>query len=222
MSLNRGLACRIFVWINLKSMTMKDFWNNRYSQEQMVYGAEPNTFFREQLQYLKVGKLLLPAEGEGRNAVYAALKGWQVTAFDFSVAGYKKAMALAEQRGVTINYQVTDAIQFTCEPESLDAVALIYAHFPPALRQEMHTKVITWLKPGATVILEAFHLNQLSYSSGGPKDERMLYTAEMLQTDFKELDIKLLQELDIQLNEGDYHSGPGYVTRMIAQKKPKI
>jgi SAM-dependent methyltransferase len=197
---------------------MNDFWNDRYSQEQMVYGSEPNVFFREQLQQLKPGKLLLPAEGEGRNAVHAALKGWQVFAFDFSEEGYKKAMALAEQRGVTINYQVTDAAQFACEPESLDAVALIYAHFPPALRQETHQKVVTWLKPGGAVILEAFHPNQLSFSSGGPKDEHMLYTAEMLQKDFSQLTIQMLEEVEIQLGEGAYHSGAGYVTRIVAQK----
>ncbi|MFD2516121.1 class I SAM-dependent methyltransferase [Pontibacter locisalis] len=198
---------------------MKDFWNDRYSQEQMIYGAEPNVFFREHLQHLQPGKLLLPAEGEGRNAVYAALKGWQVAAFDFSEAGYKKAMALAEQRGVIINYQVTDAMNFDCEPESVDAVALIYAHFPPALRLQLHQKVIRWLKPGGTVILEAFHPNQLSYSSGGPKDKVMLYKAEMLQDDFNLLKIQQLDEVDIQLNEGAYHSGAGFVTRMVAQKK---
>ncbi len=187
----------------------------------MAYGSEPNVFFREQLQELKPGKLLLPAEGEGRNAVHAALKGWQVAAFDFSEAGYKKATALAEQRGVTIDYQVTDAAQFACEPESMDAVALIYAHFPPALRQEMHQKVITWLKPGGTVILEAFHPKQLAYNSGGPKDEGMLYTAEMLQKDFSQLTIQMLEEEEIQLNEGLYHIGAGYVTRMIAQKHVK-
>ncbi|WP_276499459.1 class I SAM-dependent methyltransferase [Pontibacter litorisediminis] len=219
MSLNQGRPNTTFVSINLRSMTMKDFWNDRYNQEQMVYGAEPNEFFREQLQFLRPGKLLLPAEGEGRNAVYAALKGWQVTAFDFSEAGRKKAMALAKQRGVPLNYQVTDAAQFSCEPESQVAVALIYAHFPPALRQQLHQKVINWLTPGGTVILEAFHPYQLSYSSGGPKDERMLYTAEVLQDDFKLLDIKLLQELDIHLHEGPYHSGAGYITRMVAQKR---
>ncbi|WP_255481107.1 class I SAM-dependent methyltransferase [Pontibacter sp. Tf4] len=198
---------------------MKDFWNERYSQEQMVYGAEPNEFFREQLQLLQPGTLLLPAEGEGRNAVYAALKGWRVTAFDFSEAGSKKATALAEQRGITINYQVADAMHFECEPESQDAVALIYAHFSPELRQLLHQKVIKWLKPGGTVIMEAFHPNQLSYSSGGPKDESMLYTADMLEADFNQLEIQLLVEAEIQLNEGTYHSGTGYVTRMVAQKK---
>lgn len=218
MSLNQGKSYPIFVQINIENITMKDFWNDRYSQEQMVYGAEPNEYFREQLQRLKPGRLLLPAEGEGRNAVYAAQQGWQVTAFDFSETGYKKAMALAEQRGVTINYQVTGASQFTCEPESQDAVALIYAHFPPTLREEMHSKAISWLKPGGTVILEAFHPNQLGYSSGGPKDENMLYTAQLLQNDFNLLMIQQLDEMEKQLNEGPYHSGVGYVTRLVAKK----
>lgn len=198
---------------------MKDFWNERYNQNQMAYSSKPNVFFKEQLQHLEPGKLLLPAEGEGRNAVYAALKGRQVTAFDFSESGYNKAMALAEQHVVTIDYQVTDAAQFTCKPESLDAVALIYAHLPASLRQEMHQKVVTWLKPGGTVILEAFHLKQLAYNSGGPKDKNMLYTAEMLQKDFSQLTIQMLEEVEIQLNEGLYHIGAGYVTRMVAKKQ---
>lgn len=201
---------------------MKDFWNERYSHEKLAYGAEPNEFFRKQLQHLRPGKLLLPAEGEGRNALYAAQQGWQVTAFDFSEAGYKKAMALAAQRGVTLNYQVTDAAQFACEPESQDAVALIYAHFPPALRRQLHQKVMEWLKPGGTIMLEAFHPNQLSYTSGGPKDESLLYTANMLQDDFHLLTIKQLEEVEIQLNEGAYHSGAGYVTRMVAQKQAAV
>lgn len=89
MSLNQCKPYPIFVMINLTSKTMKDFWNERYSHEKLAYGAEPNEFFRNQLQHLRPGKLLVPAEGEGRNAVYAAQQGWQVTAFDFSEAGYK-------------------------------------------------------------------------------------------------------------------------------------
>lgn len=197
---------------------MQEFWNERYSQEEMVYGTEPNVFFREQLRTLKPGKLLLPAEGEGRNAVYAALKGWDVIAFDYSEAGKAKAMQLASQRGVTINYQLAEAQNFETAPESLHAVALIYAHFPPALRQHFHKKVVKWLKPGGVLILEAFHPKQLAYTSGGPKDEAMLYTADMLRADFSALDLKLLEELEITLDEGMYHRGTGFVTRLLAVK----
>ncbi|PRY05005.1 methyltransferase family protein [Pontibacter ummariensis] len=197
---------------------MQEFWNNRYSQEDMTYGSAPNVFFREQLKKLTPGKLLLPAEGEGRNAVHAALKGWEVLAFDYSEAGRAKALWLAQQQGVSINYRLAEAAEFDREPNSLNAVALIYAHFLPVLRERLHRNVIQWLKPGGVVILEAFHPGQLAYASGGPKDQRMLYTAGMLRSDFTPLEINLLEEQETLLKEGAYHSGAGCVTRMVATK----
>lgn len=197
---------------------MKEFWNKRYSQEEMIYGTEPNVFFREQLRNLRPGSLLLPAEGEGRNSVFAALKGWQVQVFDYSEAGRDKALKLAEQRNVSINYQLSEVNTFTWQHESLDAVALIYAHFPPDLRLILHTRLQEWLKPGGVLILEAFHPEQLKYSSGGPKEAAMLYTADMLRTDFPKLEIQTLQEEEIILEEGSYHQGTAYVTRLVAKK----
>lgn len=123
---------------------MQEFWNDRYSIGEMVYGTKPNEFFREQLKERNPGRLLLPAEGEGRNAVHAALEGWDVLAFDFSEAGRSKALQLADQRGVKIDYKLAEANQYAGEPESFDAIALIYAHFPPALRQDIHRKTIQW------------------------------------------------------------------------------
>ena len=140
---------------------MQEFWNERYSQEEMIYGSEPNEFYKEQLAKLKPGKLLLPAEGEGRNAVYAAAHGWKVEAFDYSEAGQAKAKQLAQKQGIKLKYEVADASTFEAKPNSFDAVALIYAHFPVALRYTLHRKVVQWLKPGGTLILEAFHPTQL-------------------------------------------------------------
>ncbi|GAA4442653.1 class I SAM-dependent methyltransferase [Pontibacter saemangeumensis] len=198
---------------------MQEFWNDRYRQEEMVYGSEPNTFLREQLDMLKPGRLLLPAEGEGRNEVYAAQKGWDVLAFDFSEAGRDKAMRLAEQRGVTINYLLAEAEKFDTEPGCMDAVALIYAHLPPAVRRQLHQKAVRWLKPGGVLLLEAFHPKQLAYTSGGPQDVAMLYTADMLREDFKQLRIDLLEEREVILKEGAHHSGAGFVTRLVAKKQ---
>ncbi|PVY42249.1 class I SAM-dependent methyltransferase [Pontibacter virosus] len=197
---------------------MQQFWNERYSQQKMVYGNEPNVFLKEQLQALTPGKILFPAEGEGRNAVYAARQGWSVLAFDYSEAGQAKALALAAKQGVSIDYRLADAGSFATEPESVDAVALIYAHLSSELRQSLHRKVQQWLKPGGIVILEAFHPKQLVYTSGGPKDEAMLYTADMVKRDFAGMAIILLEEKAIELSEGAYHSGPGFVTRFVATK----
>jgi len=87
-------------------MGLQQFWDERYSQPEYAYGREPNVFFREQIEPLQPGRLLMPAEGEGRNGVYAARKGWVVDAFDISEKGREKALRLAEEMGVAIHYQV--------------------------------------------------------------------------------------------------------------------
>ncbi len=199
---------------------MKDFWNERYGHNEFIYGKKPNTFFAEQIVLLKPGKVLLPAEGEGRNAVYAAGLGWEVTAFDFSEAGKEKAGQLASEAGVSINYQISPATDFQADAASFDVVALIYAHFPPQVRQPFHQQLVNWLKPGGRVILEAFHPRQMARSSGGPKNPEMLYDQETLGSDFSALKKVLLEEKTIQLSEGKHHEGEAEVVRYVGEKKP--
>jgi len=107
---------------------MKEFWNERFAQKIYTYGKAPNVFFANQINKLQKGTLLLPAEGEGRNAVYAAIKGWNVTAFDYSEEGRKKALSLSREYDVEIDYQIQHADEFS-DSEKYDAIALIYAHF---------------------------------------------------------------------------------------------
>ena len=194
------------------------FWNKRYSQKDFVYGESPNIFFAETLKKLKSGKIILPCDGEGRNAVYAAREGWEVKAFDLSDAGKLKADHLALKYGVEIDFQIMDAELATFSDESTDVVAFIYAHLPPEVRKTLHQNSIKWLKPGGKVILEVFCPDQLNNSSGGPKDLNLLYTKEMLSDDFKDLKIELLEYKKIELNEGKFHKGIAAVIRMIASK----
>lgn len=193
-------------------------WNQRYAEKDFAYGLLPNEFLKEQLEKLPKGNILLPCEGEGRNAVYAAQKGWNVTAFDFSEAGFKKANLLASQNQVTINYSIADALEIMFEPESFDAIAIIYAHFPEQVRIQFHAKIMTWLKPGGSIILEVFNPLQLNNTSVGPKDVSMLYTKEIIQHDFKKLTTKLLSLESIVLNEGKYHQGNAEVIRYVGIK----
>ena len=194
------------------------FWNERYSQSEFVYGEGPNIFFAEELSKLMPGTIILPCDGEGRNAVYAATKGWNVQAFDLSEAGKLKADHLALKYGVEIDFQIMDAEFASFSDESTDVVALIYAHLPPEVRKTLHLNSIKWLKPGGKVILEVFCPDQLNNSSGGPKDLNLLYTKEMLSDDFKDLKIELLEYKKIELNEGKFHKGIAAVIRMIASK----
>ena len=85
---------------------MKQFWNDRYSEEEFIYGVEPNEFLKLELDKIPTGSILLPAEGEGRNAVYAASKGWNVTAFHYSEAAKVKTTLLAEKMNVKLDYEL--------------------------------------------------------------------------------------------------------------------
>lgn len=131
------------------------FWNNRYQNDGFVYGTAANKFFKEQLALLKPSSLLLPADGEGRNGVHAALSGWKVTSFDISKEASKKALGLAQQNSVSINYQVTEVLDFKSN-QQFDVMALIYAHFPAAIRKKAHVHLLNYVKKGGVVIFEAF------------------------------------------------------------------
>lgn len=198
---------------------MKEFWDQRYREPEYAYGIQPNVFFKETLAPLSPGKILLPAEGEGRNAVYAATQGWDVRAFDFSSEAKRKALALARQHQVSIRYDVLDVRDYAYPDNTFDVIGLFFTHIPYTLRPAFHRALIRSLRPGGHIILEAFHKNQVNYSSGGPKDLAMLFSIEELGNEFNGLTFQALEDKLIELNEGPYHQGKAHVVRMIAIKQ---
>ena len=198
-------------------------WDDRYSKEEFAYGEEPNNFLREQLKKLKPGKILFPAEGEGRNAIFAAKNGWEVYAFDISSEGRSKAHRLAIKNNVEIKYEVGQLQSLNYKPESFDVIALIYAHFPAAIKSGYHKTLSTYLRKGGLVIFEAFSKKHLDYLSrnekvGGPKEIEVLFSTEELRSDFNNFEIIELEEKVIQLNEGLLHNGQGSVIRFVGRK----
>jgi len=195
-----------------------EMWDERYANENFVYGIEPNAFFKGELYKLKVGRLLLPAEGEGRNAVFAASQSWQVSAFDLSGEGRLKAMELASKNQVEIDYEIAGFEDFTFENESFDCIALIYAHVPEEKRKVYHQLMTKYLKPGGVLILEGFSKTQLGKKSGGPGQIGMLFSKDNLLDDFSELKTIKMQELDVELSEGEFHQGTASVIRYVGRK----
>ncbi|HMO31813.1 MAG TPA: class I SAM-dependent methyltransferase [Lacibacter sp.] len=197
---------------------MKAFWNERYAAPEFAYGTQPNEFFREQLETLRPGALLLPCEGEGRNAVYAAAKGWTVTAFDQSETGRDKCLRLANEQDVAVDYRVADAGTFDYGENRYDAIALIFAHFPLHLRAFVHQQCMRALKAGGVLLLEAFTPAQLQYQSGGPREEQLLYTTDLLRDDFAAASQITAEETFVTLQEGPFHQGTAAVVRLVARK----
>jgi cyclopropane fatty-acyl-phospholipid synthase-like methyltransferase len=197
---------------------MKEFWNERFGQKMYVYGKAPNVFFAEKLNLIEKGSLLLPAEGEGRNAVYAALKGWEVDAFDYSESGKEKALKLAESYEVTINYKVQHADDFQVG-KLYNAIGLVFAHFAGTERTRLFEKLEESLAPGGHVIMEVFSKNQLGRESGGPQNLDLLYSKDEIKLLFPNLDFQILEETKVMLDEGAHHQGEAAVIRVAATKK---
>ncbi|MBL0305879.1 MAG: class I SAM-dependent methyltransferase [Chitinophagaceae bacterium] len=196
---------------------MQQFWDQRYVENETVYGNEPNKFFKLFIDLHKPSTLLLPGEGEGRNAVYAASKGWQVDAFDFSQVAREKALDFARGERVIINYELKNIADFKAGKQ-YDAVGLIFVHLPEVLRKKFHQEVYNSIKPGGFMVLEAFAKEQAQLESGGPRDATLLYDAPSLCNDFPFLHMLSCEQKEIFLDEGDYHKGKASVLRMIGQR----
>jgi len=197
---------------------MNNFWDERYAMEGYVYGATPNVYFKQELEKLTPGKILLPGEGEGRNAVFAATQGWKVTAFDSSLEGKKKAEKLALKNKVYIEYRINDYENIQLDPEEYNCLALIYTHMPGSVRKKYHQKLVSSLNPGGILILECFSKKQISNNTGGPKNRDMLYSKEELQDDFSGFTALKITETEIDLNEGKFHKGKAFVIRIYGIK----
>lgn len=203
---------------------MENFWDTRFKQKAYVYGTLPNAFFKECLdKYKPKGNILLPAEGEGRNAVYAAKKGLNVYAFDTSIEGKNKAIKLAEQNNVIVNYEVGEFFSLKLLSLKFDIAALIYAHFSPDIISQYHKKVAELLKPKGLILIEGFSKNHVEFqkvnpNAGGPKSLDMLFSIETIKKDFPNFEILQLEEVEIELEEGEFHKGKAKVIRFIGRK----
>jgi hypothetical protein len=203
---------------------MQEFWDNRYKEKKFAYGETPNKYLKEQLSLFVPGKILFPAEGEGRNAVFAAQSSWRVSAFDLSEEGKKKADLLAEKNHVKINYKIGEFGSVKYDKESFDAIGLIYAHFSANTKSAYHKILDGYLRAGGIIIFEAFskkhiQFNSVNQSAGGPKDEATLFSIEEIQSDFANYEVIDLYEAEIDLKEGAFHNGKASVIRFTGKKR---
>lgn len=197
-----------------------EFWNQRYGEDGFAYGTAPNAFLVEQAALFKPGmRVLAVGDGEGRNGVWAAAQGCEVLSVDASEVGLSKARALAEKSGLSIETACVDLNAWDWPVAAFDAVVVIFVHFPPAQRPGLHRAILNALKPGGRVVMEAFTPAQFGRDSGGPRVAEMLYTPEQMRSDFAEAQIDMLEEHEVVLEEGPYHSGPAAVLRLVARRQ---
>ncbi len=193
-------------------------WDKRYLTDEFVYGKEPNGFLREASRELTPGRVLCLAEGEGRNAVFLAESGHEVTAVDASAVGLAKAQRLATERGVQITTEVADLSGYAIEIESWDTIVSIFCHVPQEIRIEIHRKVVAGLKSGGRFILEAYTPAQLELGTGGPPVRELMMSLAGLKLELAGLDFEHALETEREIIEGSLHTGRGAVVQIIARK----
>jgi len=193
-------------------------WDERYQPDDYVYGTSPNDFLQGQVDRLPMGRILCPAEGEGRNAVFLAERGFDVTAVDQSSVGLAKAHKLATERGVDITTVVADLTDFQIEPQAWDGIVSIFAHMPPEARRHLHREVVSGLRSGGVFLLEAYRPEQLRYGTGGPPTAEMMMDLNELRVELAGLDFDYAADTVRDIHEGRLHSGQGAVVQVVARK----
>lgn len=193
-------------------------WDQRYSDDEYAYGTEPNDFLASVADRFRPGgRILCIAEGEGRNAVFLAGRGHEVTAIDASIEGIRKTQRLAGDRGVEVTALHADLATADLG-EGWDGVVSIFGHLPPPLRRDVHARCVAALAPGGVLVLEAYTPRQLAFGTGGPPVEALLMEPEALRQELGGLSFERLEELEREVHEGQYHHGRAAVVQVIGRR----
>lgn len=197
----------------------RHFWSTRFDRPEYVYGEAPNAFLCSHAAALTPGRALCVADGEGRNGVWLARQGWQVTSIDFAAPAQAKAAALAARHGVSLDLIEADVHDWSYPEGVYDLVVDIFSQFsPPAARARKWSGMLRSLRPGGHAIVLGYRPEQLRYRTGGPTDPNLLYTAQMLRDAFAALDILTLTEFETDLTEGTGHCGRSALIGLVGRR----
>ena len=198
----------------------RDFWNGRFASESYVFGTRPAAFVTDNAHYIPPrSRVLVPADGEGRNSVFLAELGHRVVATDIAEAGIAKARKLADARGVSVEFRHLDLQGWQWPTADFDAVVAVFIQFaPPAFRDEIFAGMKRAVRPGGVVLLHGYTPKQLEYRTGGPSAVEQLYPEELLRAAFADWEMLRIEACERELDEGEGHKGRSAVIDMIARR----
>lgn len=197
-----------------------EFWNSRFASESYVFGTRPAAFLLDNAHYVPPqSRVLVPADGEGRNSVFLAELGHRVVATDIAEEGLAKARKLAAARGVDVELRHLDLQGWQWPEAEFDAVVAVFIQFaPPALRDEIFSGMKRCVRPGGLVLLHGYTPKQLEYRTGGPPVVEQLYTEELLRTAFRDWDLLRVEAYERDLDEGEGHKGRSALVDLVARR----
>lgn len=193
-------------------------WDERYAAAGYAYGTEPNDFLKAHAAQIPPGCVLCLAEGQGRNAVWLAQQGYEVTAVDLSALGLARAQQLAAERGVSITTRQADLAAYEIEPNAWDGIVSIFCHLPVPIRRRLFGQVAAGLRPGGVFLLEAYTPKQLEFGTGGPSAVELLVPLAAVHEELPGLEWEIAREVEREIHEGQYHHGQSAVVQLLGQK----
>lgn len=195
-------------------------WDDRYSAAEYLFGTEPAAFLTKHRNLLAWGSnALVVGDGEGRNSVFLAEQGLQVTAMDISSVGVAKARRLAEQRGVSVDGRVADILDWEWVPDAYDIVVAVFIQFlDPQQRSMVFEGFQRTLRPGGRLLLHGYRPEQVNNGTGGPPDPEYMYSEALLTDAFVGFEIERLESYDTAIEEGAGHHGTSALIDLIATK----
>jgi 2-polyprenyl-3-methyl-5-hydroxy-6-metoxy-1,4-benzoquinol methylase len=202
----------------------RETWNARYSREDYHFGEEPNAFLRDHAPCLAAGQsVLCIADGEGRNSVFLAEQGLDVTAFDFAPNAISKARRLAARRGVAVDHRIGDIFAWDWTSRTYDAVIAVFIQFlSPVDRERVFAGMKDAVRPGGLFILEGYRPEQVDYGTGGPPRRENMYTQEWLESQFSAWTILEIKAYDAVIQEGQGHRGRSALIDLMARKPANV
>lgn len=195
-------------------------WEGRFAAPHFVFGTAPNAFLaRSAGRIAPGGRVLSIADGEGRNGVWLAEQGFAVTAQDFSPTAQAKARGLAVDRGVTLDWELSDITKRDWKADAFDAVVGIFFQFlEPTARAAVFDGIKRTVRSGGVVLIEGYGPRQLDYATGGPKKLENLYTEALLQDAFSDFSEVETSAYDAKIEEGPGHSGMSALVDLVARR----
>lgn len=180
-------------------------WDQRYSGPDLVWGAGPNRFVAEELAALPPGRAIDLGTGEGRNAIWLAERGWQVTAVDFSAAGLARAARLAAERGVSVEWVQADVLDYQPALGGYDLVLIAYLQLPSASLAGVFRAAAAAVAPGGTLLVIGHDRDNIARGYGGPQDPDRLYTPAMVTAELDGLAIRRAEQVlrSVQTPQGE-------------------
>lgn len=196
------------------------FWEGRYAEEGYIFGTDPAAFLAREAHWIEPGQsALLLADGEGRNSVFLAERGVKVTAMDYVARAIEKARALAADKGVEVDFNLADILEWDWDAQGFDAVVGVFFQFlSPDDRAEVFRGIARAIRPGGVVMLHGYGPKQIEFGTGGPGKLENLYTLDLLREAFPGWEVLVAKDYEDELSEGTRHVGRSALIDFVARK----